>query len=897
MAQKKTELKVDGRVLQLSNLEKVMFPASGFTKGQVIDYYIRISPVLLPHLKDRPLTLKRYPDGIDGQHFYEKNAPSHTPSWVKTAPVWRKSGESQIRYILVNDLPTLVWCANLANLEMHVFLAKAPKIEIPTMIVFDLDPGPPAGVLECARVAQWLKKIGDRFNLQCFAKSSGSKGMQIYIPLNTPATYDQTRGFAKTIAEFLEARRPNLVVSEMSKNIRAGKVFIDWSQNTDHKTTVCVYSLRAKREKPYISMAVTWEELDAALEEENSDRFYFEPEEALKRVEEIGDLFAPVLTLKQKIPAGFEKKLEEVKFDAAASRPAKKIQRPQNPARRRTAEKGDTTLKAYNAKRDFTKTQEPPPSKAEPKEGKELLFVIQKHQASHLHYDFRLEMEGVLRSWAVPKGIPTTKGEKRLAMHVEDHPMNYAKFEGTIPPENYGAGTVMVWDIGTYEVADGHPVGSYYKGKIPLILKGKKLKGEWVLVKSGMSKDSGKESWLLLKTGDDAPPISPKKDDESALTGRTMKQIAAENDAQWISNRPASSENRNLKSDRFTGRREERLKSLIETLPKSRPAFVDPMLCKLVQKLPEGDRWLYELKLDGYRALAIRDGKKVELVSRRQKSFNGRFPEIVDALKDFSEKTYVLDGEVVAVTEEGIPSFQLLQNIQGPAKSGKKSGAEARPLLFYAFDILHYDGRDTKKLQLEKRKQLLESLMIESDGTLRYSAVLDAEPNVLIKEVQRRGLEGIVAKLRASYYEPGRRSGAWVKFKTQNAQEFVIGGYKPSSKTSDFQSILVGYYQDQKLMYAAKVKSGFTERVKKNLMSEFRKLKRATCPFQNVPVKKESRWGEGLTEEDMEKCVWVKPEIVCRVQFTEWTAGGNLRHPRFVAVIDDKEPHEVVREG
>lgn len=891
MSQKKTELEIDGRTLQLSNLDKVMFPETGFTKGQVIDYYIRVSPVLLPHLKDRPLTLKRFPDGIHGQHFYEKNAPSHTPKWVKTAPVLRKGGSSQIKYILVNNLPTLAWTANLANLEMHAFLAKYPKIVQPTMIVFDLDPGPPAAVLECAEVAIWLKAIFDNFKLRSFVKSSGSKGMQLYIPLNTPVSYDETKEFAKNIAEFLERKHPDRVVSDMSKKLREGKVFIDWSQNTEHKTTVCVYSLRAKRERPYISMPVTWEELTAAFKAGDSAPFYFEPEDALKRIEQTGDIFESVLTLKQKIPADYQRKLEKIQLTSVQkATPSKPAKRSSAGSTRRKAEKGDTSITAYNAKRDFTQTSEPPPSQKKTEQGKEPMYVIQKHQASHLHYDFRLEMEGVLRSWAVPKGIPTEKGERRLAMHVEDHPMDYARFEGTIPPGNYGAGTVMVWDIGTYQAADGHPVGSYYKGKMTLILKGKKLKGEWTLVRSGKSKEGEKESWLLIKTGENYRPISKKEDDTSALTGRTMEKIAKVNDAQWISNRPPTG--RTSKRDRFAKRAKEKAKNLLEQLPTAPPKFVEPMLCKVVYSLPQGDEWLYEVKLDGYRAEAIHDGKKVQLISRNNKSLNGRYPELVEALEQLSDKPYVVDGEVVAVDEKGVPSFELLQNIAGSSKVGQNH----RPLVFYAFDLINYDRKDMRPLPLLDRKGLLVELLQETDGAIRYSPHIEAAPDVLIEEVKKRGLEGIVAKQRKSRYESGRRSGAWVKYRTENAQEFVIGGYKPSGKAGDFESILVGYYQNKQLMYAGKVKSGFTPSTKKKLYEELQKLKRKTCPFVNVPETKSGRWGEGLTVEDMKKCIWLTPKIVCKVQFVEWTSGGALRHPRFLGLVEDKDPEEVVRE-
>jgi bifunctional non-homologous end joining protein LigD len=299
---KKQDVEIEGRKITVSNLEKVLYPA-GFTKGQVIDYYIRVSRFLLPHLKDRPVTLKRYPDGINGQHFYEKDAPKFTPAWVKTFPVPRRGGGTDIRYILINDLPTLVWCANLANLEVHPFLHRVPAIDSPTQIVFDLDPGEGVDVIACAEVAFLLKDVLERMKLKSFAKVSGSKGIQLSIPLNTPVTYDTTQPFAKRLADVMAQQHPTLVVAEMSKSLRPGKVFIDWSQNSDFKTTVSVYSLRAKSELPSVSMAVDWEELGKALKRGDKDRLYYEPEAALKRLEETGDQFASVLKLKQKLPA------------------------------------------------------------------------------------------------------------------------------------------------------------------------------------------------------------------------------------------------------------------------------------------------------------------------------------------------------------------------------------------------------------------------------------------------------------------------------------------------------------------------------------------------------------------------------------------------------------------
>jgi bifunctional non-homologous end joining protein LigD len=297
------EVDVDGRTLKLSNLDKLMYPKAGFTKGDLIDYYVRIAPVLLPHLHDRPLTLKRYPDGVEGKHFYEKQCPSHRPDWVQTAAVWSRHNKKNIDFCLVNDLPTLAWTANLADIELHTSLSLAEAVDRPTMMVFDLDPGAPADIIACCRVGVWLRDLFAELKLESFAKTSGSKGLQVYVPLNgDDVTYDDTKPFARAVAELLEKQHPKQVVSRMTKSLRGGKVLIDWSQNDDHKTTICVYSLRAK-EHPTVSTPVTWDEVEAASRRRSGNVLTFEHDHVLKRVERDGDLFAPVLALRQALPS------------------------------------------------------------------------------------------------------------------------------------------------------------------------------------------------------------------------------------------------------------------------------------------------------------------------------------------------------------------------------------------------------------------------------------------------------------------------------------------------------------------------------------------------------------------------------------------------------------------
>ena len=304
MAQK-TELTIKGKRIPVSNLAKVLYPKAGFTKGQVIDYYIQIAPVLLPHLKDRPLTMKRYPNGVDAEFFYEKNCPSHRPSWVKTARVWSEGNNRNMDYCLAQDLPTLVWAANLADLELHTSLARKKNVARPTMMVFDLDPGAPADIVQCCQVGLWLRDLLAKAKLKSFAKTSGSKGLQIYVPLNTPVTFDQTKDVARRLAQHLEREHPDLVTSKMLKALRKAKVFVDWSQNDQHKTTICVYSLRAKDE-PTVSTPVTWKEVESCAKKKKPGLLKFRSNQAVARVKKLGDLFEPVEKLKQKLPKNWK---------------------------------------------------------------------------------------------------------------------------------------------------------------------------------------------------------------------------------------------------------------------------------------------------------------------------------------------------------------------------------------------------------------------------------------------------------------------------------------------------------------------------------------------------------------------------------------------------------------
>lgn len=571
-------------------------------------------------------------------------------------------------------------------------------------------------------------------------------------------------------------------------------------------------------------------------------------------------------------------------------------------------------LTEYKRKRDFKKTNEPS-GKSVPKKIKGASrFVIQKHAARRLHYDFRLEMEGVLKSWALPKGLPWKRGEKHLAVEVEDHPIEYEDFEGVIPEGQYGGGTVMVWDCGTYYVYGEQPVKSLREGKLHLLLDGKKAKGEWTLVRI-RGRDGEKNQWLILKTGDDVKPISSKLEDESVKTGRTMKQIADARDAEWQSNRvedqsatsqfkarireaikkkakdEAVGRDRRARRDTLPGEAHGPLgEPSLPDLPGGKPRFVEPMKAKLMEKPPAAGDWIYELKFDGIRLIAIKDRGRVSLLSRNQNDLNARFPEIVDAAKNLPTDECVLDGEVVALDEQGRSSFQLLQARE---MEGRKS-----PIYFYVFDLLQLDGKSLVSVPLEERKNVLEKLCASGgDPRIRYSGAIGGDAEHLLTEVQRRGLEGIIGKLRNSVYEPDRRSGAWIKLKCVNEQEFVIGGYTPPQGARKyFGAILVGYYKDGDLVFAGKVGTGFTTKSLAALHKKFRAEERSDCPFVDLPSRQNGQWVLGITPSMMKKMHWINPKFVAEIKFAEWTRDRKLRAPVFRALRDDKQPGEVVRE-
>jgi bifunctional non-homologous end joining protein LigD len=605
-------------------------------------------------------------------------------------------------------------------------------------------------------------------------------------------------------------------------------------------------------------------------------------------------------------------------------------------------------LEEYKRKRRFESTPEPP-AKLETKAGHR--FVVQKHDATRLHYDFRLEMGGVLKSWAVPKGPSLDPADKRLAMQVEDHPVSYFDFEGIIPEDNYGAGTVMVWDVGTWQPLSPVPVEGKYvpsteaeaaamlaKGDLKFRLKGKKLNGDFALVKmKGRRPGSKGNEWLMIKKHDDHEQEGYDIDayDESVLSKRSLAEIAGDAGsaewksrpsgrgklkAAWLADAVAKLDKKNrsqktakkkaLNTEDAGQRRVNRAEILPESKPKTYPVAsappvvnvlpsarsapvkrpmpnkIHPMLATSVDQPFDGSDWLFEIKWDGYRAVAFIEDGKVRLVSRNQNELTARYPELKDVPKSVKAKTAILDGEVVALDEQGRASFSLMQQRTGFRPGGHRAVARADvPVLYYAFDLLYLDGYDWRKVPLQDRKKKLASLVVTGDS-LRYSDHYEKQGKALFEMARTKGLEGILAKKRDSMYQE-RRSSEWLKIKIRHRLECVIGGYtEPEGSRARFGSVVLGLYDKQgRLIHVGQAGSGFDQ---KSLEQVWKLLK-------NRETKKNPFHGE---VEALRKVYWVKPDLVAEIEFAEWTdgtgagSGPKLRAPVFLGLRDDKDPKE-----
>ncbi|GFG66915.1 multifunctional non-homologous end joining protein LigD [Mycobacterium kubicae] len=747
--------------VKLTNADKVLYPATGTTKQDIFDYYTSIAEVMVPHIAGRAATRKRWPNGVDGLSFFEKQLASSAPDWLPRASVTHKSGTTT--YPIIDSEAGLAWIAQQAALEVHVpqwrFVAEwtrkgAEELKPgpATRLVFDLDPGEGVTMAQLCQVAHAVRDLITDIGLTTYPLTSGSKGLHLYTPLEEPVSSAGATVLAKRVAQQLEKAMPKLVTSTMTKSLRAGKIFLDWSQNNGAKTTIAPYSLRG-REHPTVAAPRTWEEL------EDPELRHLRYDEVLERVARDGDLLAAL--------------------DVDAPVPDR--------------------LTTYRSMRDASKTPEPVPG-TKPAVGQNNTFVIQEHHARRLHYDFRLERDGVLVSWAVPKNLPESTSVNHLAVHTEDHPLEYASFEGNIPKGEYGAGKVIIWDAGTYEAE------KFLDDEVIVTLHGNRISGRYALIQT-----KGNQ-WLAHRMKDqkvfEFDSLAPMFASHGSVAG--------------------------LKSG----------------------------------------QWAFEGKWDGYRLLVDADHGSLRLRSRSGRDVTSEYPQLRALAADLADHHVVLDGEVVALDESGVPNFHQMQN-----------RVRATRIEFWAFDVLYLDGRSLLRAKYQDRRRLLETLASGVD--LIVPDLLPGDGAQALEYSGRQGWEGVVAKKRDSSYQPGRRSASWIKDKHWNTQEVVICGWRAGEggRTSGIGSLVLGIPGPDGMRFAGRVGTGFSER-------DLAELKKTLAPLQT----NQSPFRTRLPTRDAKGVTFVEPVLVGEVRYSEWTPDDRLRQPSWRGLRPDKDPSEVVRE-
>ncbi|MBD5787889.1 ATP-dependent DNA ligase [Cellulosimicrobium terreum] len=847
---------VGGHHLKVTNLDKVLYPATGTTKADVLAYLAAVADVMLPHCANRPATRKRWPDGVDGQVFFQKNAGQGVPSWVRTRRIEHKHSAND--YVLVNDLATLTWLGQTASLELHVPQWQFGRTGVhldPDRLVLDLDPGPGAGLPECAEVARLARQILQGMGLEPLPVTSGSKGIHLYAALDGKQDATAVSAVAHELARYLEAEHPDLVVSDMKKSLRGGKVLVDWSQNNGNKTTIAPYSLRG-RERPTVAAPRTWDELD------DPDLRHLEADEVVERVRTLGDPLAA-------LTAGHLSALEPT------------------PERMATFERaGDDRLKKYRSMRDAAKTPEPVPADAPgPTDG--MSFVIQEHHARRLHWDFRLEHDGVLVSWALPRGEPTDPKKNHLAVQTEDHPLAYGAFEGSIPKGEYGAGDVTIWDAGTYELEkwrDGEEVIVTLHGeqhgtrRLALIHTGGHAgqrggeENNWLIHlmaprgAEGARRGRGRGRSRDAEGGEDAPspPSASSSSADSASSAGSASAAPSRARTDW------------------------------------RPMLAAPG--RASDFVGDAGAWAFEMKWDGFRSLAVVSGGAVRLVSRSGKDMTVTYPELQALAEQVPAEALplVVDGEIVALDAKGRPSFRRLQHRANIAKPGDVAAARRTVTVdLMVFDVLETGGRSLAKVPYDERRQVLLDVLGDAVAPVHVPPAFDGDLDAAMATSKRLGLEGVVAKRRESTYVVGRRSQQWLKLKHARSQEVVVVGWRPghADRSHLMGSLLLAVPDGGRLVYVGRVGSGFTDAERRDLVTELGRIERTTPAAVGVP------------REDAADARWVSPRRVGEVVYGDWTgqsAGdggdpndtplGKLRHPVWKGWRRDKTPDGVVVE-
>ncbi|WPO85995.1 ATP-dependent DNA ligase [Herbiconiux sp. KACC 21604] len=863
---------VGGHRLRITNLDKVLYPETGTTKADVLRYYAEIATTLIPHARNRPATRKRWVHGVGtadepGEVFFQKNLGEGTPEWVRRASI-QHSDHANV-YPLVNNQATLAWLAQIAAIEIHVPQWRVDahgRPKNPDRLVIDLDPGEGAGLPECVEVAKLARGILTDMGLDPVPVTSGSKGIHLYAALDGRQSSDDVSAVAHELARALEADHTDLVVSDMKKALRTGKVLVDWSQNNANKTTICPYSLRG-RARPTVAVPRTWRELSSASLRQ------LELDEVLDRMKRRADPLAEAAIAPGSIeePGG--------RAGAGSDDP---VDRRRDASADGNANTRDR-LTVYRSKRDGSKTPEPVPDDT-PASTDGRSFVIQEHHASRLHWDFRLEHDGVLVSWALPKGVPTDAGVNHLAVQTEDHPLEYGTFEGSIPKGEYGAGTVTIWDFGSYDLEKwrdgeeviatlhGQPTGGLGDPKRLALIhtggKGGRSGDQWLI---HLMKDQSPVDW-------DAEPGTPGGPPAKNASKRRSPRRGTSDRAQSATSASGSS-------------------GACGTTAATAARPPKAMLATLAEQTPSGyvgiddeNDWAFEMKWDGIRAIVQSHDGAVTLTTRNGNEVTAAYPELVQAVgEQLDGRDAVLDAEVVALDRSGRPSFGRLQQRMGLSKPRdvERVQKEVRVDLM-VFDLLRLDGDSLERRSYDERREALLELLPESAGAVHVPPAFDGDLAHALASSRELGLEGVLAKRRDSSYAPGRRSSLWLKIKHHLAQEVVIVGWRPGKgrRAAQVGSLLMAVPDARgELRYAGRVGTGFSDRDLDDVSAKLARLERKTAPLDDVP---------GVDARDAH---WVTPKLVGEVEFAEWTGTGRLRQPSWRGWRTDKSPEDVVREG
>lgn len=774
MPSKPVHTKVGERKLKLTNLDKILYPDAEISKAEIIQYFLTVAPKMLEFVGGRPLSFVRYPDGIAKHKFFQKDRPSWTPEWINSINISKEADDKN--YLYADEEADLVWMANMACLELHCMQVHVSQPHNPDFFVFDLDPPDAKDFESVKQLAFNLKPFLESYGYHAFIKTSGGKGLHIVCPIHPNYPIEDVIVAVKELANAFQKQHPKTTTLHLKKEARKGRLLLDIYRNHKGQTTAAALSTRGKPNAP-VSMPISWEHLK---EVEAANQYHIR--NAVDFINENGIAWEGWRNYAVELHT---KRKEKVKAKETKS------------TKKKVAVKKEL-LEEYEAKRDFDKTTEPSPAATVEDSNQ---FVVHLHNASNLHFDLRLQAEGVLHSWAIPKGLPHEKGVKRLAIQTEPHPVKYLDFEGTIPKNEYGGGEMWVFSRGTYETVK--------------------------------RKDSKWEFKLKSKTLNATYYIYKIKNDE------------------WL-----------------IERKDEQLKNILDNIPK-------PMLADVSKKIIDSEEFVYEIKWDGIRVLIVIDETGLKIISRSGRDITTQFPELTKDKKYLKATAGIFDGEIVCLDEQGRPDFaKVISRMHSTGEKSILSKSKSNPAYCYLFDCIYFGGRDISKEPLLKRQEWLSVILKKGSHYRQSEAVEDGLE--LYEAAKAMELEGVMMKLKTGKYEFGKRTNYWQKVKFRNTADYEIVGYTngEGDRSKLFGALHLIEREGEKIIYRGKVGSGFDETKMKAI------LKLIIKQGEDKKIFKDKI-------EEARRSHWIKPGLVCEIQYASMTKNGTLREPVFIRMRED----------